>query len=91
MENQSHFHGEKGGWDRTKNLAWAGTEFGAARVLDGGGLEGVGPLLALKPLGKQTALHFSCLVVKNIQTRQPVLCTPAEEAARQPLALSIYR
>lgn len=58
---------------------------GAARVLAGGGLGGVGPLLALKQPGKQTALHFSCLVVKNLQTRQPVLHTPAEEAAHQAL------
>lgn len=72
----------------TKDLAWAGTEVGAAGVLAGGlggGLGGVGPPLALKQPGKQTALRFSCLVVKNLQTRQPVLHTPAEEAAHQAL------
>lgn len=40
----------------------------------------MGPLLALKQPGKQTALHFSLFVVKTTQTRQPVLHTPAEEA-----------
>jgi len=50
----------------------------------GGGLGGVGPLLALKQPGKQhAALHFSCLTVENLQTRHLVLRTPAEEAAHR--------
>lgn len=32
VENQSHLHGKRGEWERTKDLAWANTKLGTARV-----------------------------------------------------------